>query len=303
MSETPYRLFDAVLARKRRLSPALARLTLAGADIRAMRTVAPDQRIKIFFPSREGAPSALPKRPDWLQTYKAIPPAGRAPMRTYTIRRLRAEHGEVDVDFVLHGATGPASRWATGAQPGDRVQIAAPNAAFTGDPGGYEWKPPAGVRHVLLIADETALPAAAGILEDMASWAEPPVTQAFFETPGRADRLDLPSWPSLKLEWLARDAGAPAPFEGALIARAAERAIVPARGEGAGEALAPIDIDAQILWEPAAPSSGDFYAWVAGEAGAVARIRKLLAAERGVDRKAMTLMGYWRRGRALDDAA
>ncbi|MGV8584389.1 siderophore-interacting protein, partial [Pseudomonas aeruginosa] len=90
----------------------------------------------------------------------------RPPMRTYTIRALRAEQEEVDVEFVLHGENGPASAWATHARIGDRLQLAAPNRQYGDDPGGYEWKPPAGVRHILLIADETALPAVAGILEE-----------------------------------------------------------------------------------------------------------------------------------------
>jgi NADPH-dependent ferric siderophore reductase len=62
-------------------------------------------------------------------------------MRTYTIRALRREACEVDVDFVLHGVNGPASAWATTARMGDRLQMVAPNLAYAGDPGGYEWKP------------------------------------------------------------------------------------------------------------------------------------------------------------------
>ncbi len=84
---------------------------------------------------------------------------------------------------MLHGETGPASRWAAHAKPGDRLQIVAPDAAFDADPGGYEWLPPDGVRQVLLIGDETALPAIAAILEQLALHPDPPRVQAFIEVP------------------------------------------------------------------------------------------------------------------------
>ncbi len=57
--------------------------------------------------------------------------------------------------------------------------IVAPNAAFEVDSGGYEWTPPDGLRNALLIADETALPAAKGILESLARQPHPPRVQAF----------------------------------------------------------------------------------------------------------------------------
>lgn len=40
--------------------------------------------------------------------------------------------------------------------------------------------------------------------------------------------------------------------------------------------------------------------WVAGEAAAVQRVRKLLFDERGVERSRATVRGYWKRGRAGD---
>lgn len=294
----PYRLFNAVLARKTALSPALCRITFAGEEVRQMGVAAPDQRIKIFFPDADGRPAALPAE-GWQAAYQAMAPAARPPRRTYTIRHLRAEKGEVDVDFVLHGATGPASAWAMSALPGAPVQIIAPNAAFTGEQRGYEWRPPANVSHVLLIADETALPAVAGILEELAATPKPPATQAFLEVPSEADQIALPSWPGLRLTWLPRGGES----EGELIAAAAARALVPTQGAANDDRLADVDIDREILWELAEGEPGGFYGWVAGESEAVMTIRRLLIKERGVDRRSVNLMGYWRRGRALDDAA
>ncbi len=296
-SPSPYKLFDVTLLRKEALSPCLWRFTFGGPQVAAMKTCAADQRIKVFLPDAAGRPPALPDAPDWYATYKAQDPATRPPMRTYTIRQLRPEDAEVDIDFVLHGETGPASTWATHAQPGERLQITAPNGAYAGDPGGYEWKPPAGLKRLLLIADETALPAVAGILEQLAALPEPPQTQAFIEVPHNGDQIALASWPGLAVEWMARDENAP----GALMVLAAERATLPLSAPARGApVLADVDVDSVILWDQAAPQDSGFYGWVAGEAAAVLAIRRLLIQERGIDRKALNLMGYWREGRVLD---
>lgn len=291
--DTPYRLFDVVLIHRQTLSPAFVRLTFAGPQVAAMTSHAPDQRIKIFFPDSAGEPAKLPQE-GWLNAWKVQDPARRAPMRTYTIRALRPDVGEVDVDFVLHGDSGPASAWATRARPGSKVQMVAPNARFAGDPGGYEWRPPVDLADVLLIADETAVPALAGILDDLAARPRPPRTLAFAEVPNDRDALALAHWPGLSLTWMPREGRAP----GSLMVDAAIQA-APARA-GAGVAPPRVDVDRDILWDRATGASDGFYAWVAGEAMAVRDIRDLLIRDRGLDRRSLNLMGYWRQGRVLD---
>ena len=81
---------------------------------------------------------------------------------------------------------------------------------------------------------------------------------------------------------------------------AAQRAAVPVATPRPAPALAEVDVDQAILWDVAAPSDAGFYGWVAGEAAAVLAIRRLLIAERKVDKAALNLMGYWREGRVLD---
>jgi NADPH-dependent ferric siderophore reductase len=77
---------------------------------------------------------------------------GRRVKRRYTIRRARPDLGELDLDFVLHGA-GPGAHWGATATVGDEVE-------FQGPRGKLELRPaPA---H-LLIGDESALPAIAAI--------------------------------------------------------------------------------------------------------------------------------------------
>ena len=139
--------------------------------------------------------------------------------------------------------------------------------------------------------------AAAGILEQLAASPKPPETQAFLEVPHDDDQISLASWPGLAVEWMPRDENAP----GALMVLAAERAALPLTAPARGApALADVDVDSVILWDQAAPQDGGFYGWVAGEAAAVLAIRRLLIQDRGIDRKALNLMGYWREGRVLD---
>ncbi|MFG8484636.1 siderophore-interacting protein [Pseudomonas aeruginosa] len=302
MSQPAYLLFNVELKRREQLSPALTRFVFGGPEVAEMKTLAADQRIKIFFPDASGQPPSLPGGSEWYQAYRSVEPARRPPMRTYTIRALRAEQEEVDVEFVLHGENGPASAWATHARIGDRLQLAAPNRQYGDDPGGYEWKPPAGVRHILLIADETALPAVAGILEELAGEAEPPVVEAFLEVPGEADILDLPAIPGARLHWLPRHQAGIHSRNGERMIEAARQARLPERevAGGAAQELEDIDIDEEILWELASPESGSFYAWVAGESAAVMAIRRYLVQERGIDKRHLTLMGYWRLGKVFD---
>lgn len=297
--QSAYRIFDVRHAGKKILSPHMARITFAGEDVAVMATFAPDQRIKLFFPRADGTLPVIPNRPDWYDIYRTVPPRERAPMRTYTIRYLRADRCEVDVDFVLHGDNGPASRWALNAQPGDPIQISAPNANYSGEVGGYEWQPLADVQHVLLLADETALPAAAGILEELAGLETQPRVDAFFEVPDEADKLDLPSWHGLDLRWLVREgqAGEAYAYGERMIAAANEVDLPHDVLSGANaEVLVEPDSD-DLLWDRALSETGKFYAWVAGETGAVSRIRTALVKERGVDRRHANLMGYWKFGR------
>lgn len=298
---TAYRLFELELKQRIQLSPSMARLVFTGPDVRSMRTLAPDQRVKLLIPANAGQLPALPGNGDWRAALRNLPEAQRPAMRTYTIRNLRSAQGEVDVDFVLHGETGPASAWATHAQPGDRLQMAAPNALFAQDCGGYEWQPPAGMRQVLLIGDETALPAIAGILEELAQLSVPPQVQAYIEVPHSTDQVDLAHPAGAQLVWLARDILGLRHGEG-MVQAAKGLANLPSSPDSRSDALPlkEVDIDTQILWELAQPAGHTFYAWVAGESAAVMNIRRYWVGELGLDRRALTFMGYWREGRALD---
>ncbi|MCU0072807.1 siderophore-interacting protein [Pseudomonas koreensis] len=292
-SANPYKLFDVVLRHKQQLSPHLMRVTLASPAVTEMATWAPDQRVKLFFPAADGSPARLSQGEGWYARFRSMLVDRRPAMRTYTIRHLRAESGEVDIDFVLHGETGPASRWAMRAQPGESMQILAPDNRFSAqEAGGFEWKPPQALKQLLLVADSTALPAAMGILEELATLAEPPQAQAFFEVDSRDDMLAVPDWPGLSVQWLIRDHAA----AGTLMVEAVRQATLPVDASPVGQVveLADVDIEEEILWEIADTAADGFYGWIAGESAAVMSLRKYLIKERGIPRESLNLMGYWR---------
>jgi NADPH-dependent ferric siderophore reductase len=117
---------------------------------------------------------------------------------------------------------------------------------------------------VLLTADETALPAVAGIL----TWL-PAGTRArvWGEVPDPGDIRMLPTKADAEITWLIREKASP-------VVAAVRAAELPA---------------------------GVPYAWIAGEAGAVRALRHHLVGERGFDRRAVKFTGYWRVGASEED--
>ncbi|WP_158885442.1 siderophore-interacting protein [Amycolatopsis anabasis] len=245
------------VARVRELTPHMVRITLAGEQVREFVNGGPDAYIKVFFPlSGQERPVLPPHEEDrlsWYRRYLAMPDDVRPPMRTYTVRAHRPEQAELDVDFVVHGDTGPATRWAQAAKPGDEVAFIGPGGLYA-VPEGTEWQ--------LLVGDETAVPAIAGILEGLPDgqpaqvWIEldDPADKQQFETRGRAE-----------VHWIVRGS------------------------RGYGEAV----LDAVRAAEF---PDGQPYAWLAGEAGLVKFARRHLVRERGIDKRAITFTGYWRQG-------
>ncbi|AML59893.1 iron-chelator utilization protein [Serratia rubidaea] len=287
-----YRIFDVQLIEKRQISPSLVRCVFSGPQVSRMKLEAPDQRIKLLFPSAEGQASPLVNGDDWYRDYMAIPKAQRPVMRTYTLRALRRERQEMDVEFVLHGDGGPASAWATHAQPGDAIQIVAPNADFAGDSGGYEWAPPAQMRQALLIADETALPAAMGILEQLAQQDNPPQVQAFFEVPLAGDCVSVAQFPFAEVFWLPRDVG-PQQLHGTLLLESVRRRVtIPDSARAEAQSLAENSLGGDVLWERA-EGACSFYAWVAAESSTVKSLRRYLIGECDLDRSTVNFMAYW----------
>ncbi|ALB68996.1 iron-chelator utilization protein [Cronobacter dublinensis 1210] len=289
-----YRIFNVTLRRRVAVTPSLLRCVFTGPEIAHMKHEAPDQRIKLLFARPDGDTAQLPVSDSWYQDYLALPREQRPLMRTYTLRALRAAECELDVEFVLHGDTGPASRWASHAKPGDALQIVAPDGEFPGDSGGYEWMADDALRQALLIADETALPAALGILEQLARKPSPPRVQAFLEVPLAQDVQPL-RYPFADIHWLAREDRA---LHGERLLEAVKTAAtLPASALSAVDITQPETTDDALIWQRAG-GAGAFRAWVAAESGAVKRLRHYLTRERQLDPSRACFMAYWARGKS-----
>lgn len=289
-----YRLFNVVLARKQVLSPSMLCCVFSGDDVCQMKIDAPDQRIKLLFPSLNGTPSALSPEGSWWEQTKSIPEDERPIPRTYTIRRVNAEAGEMEVEFVMHGTEGPASAWAVGAQPGDALQIVAPNREHVENSGAYEWNPSPQVERALVIADETALPAAKSILEQLAQRDNPPQLQVFIEVPKQGDCIDLSHYTFADVHWLPREATG-ASYGEALLQAVKQHVQLPDYALTCCQEVQE-EAEGELLWDRA-ESNNRFHGWVAAESTSVKHLRRYLIGECDLAKDTISFMAYWSRGR------
>jgi NADPH-dependent ferric siderophore reductase len=198
--------------------------------------------------------------PAWNGNEFLLPDGRRPPIRTLTPLRVDATARTLDVEVVVHEG-GALSAWALAAEPGDAVAVSGPGRGYVVDHDASDH---------LLAGDETAIPAIGQLLGHIAAGV--PV-RVLVEVADPAARLPLADRADVDVTWLDLPAGSP---PGA--------ALVEAVG-GAADA-------------------GDIgpgtRVWVAGEAAAVQRIRKLLFQRHGLARAQATIRGYWKQGRAAD---
>ncbi len=120
--------------------------------------------------------------------------------RSYTVRKYDPGAGELEMDFVVHGDAGPASRWAVQASVGDTIAAGGPGPKKLVNLAG-DW--------FLVLGDMSAMPAIGANLEHMPKDA---VGYALIEILEEADRQELSAPPGVELRWLvnpdpARSAG------------------------------------------------------------------------------------------------
>ncbi|MGN7968351.1 siderophore-interacting protein [Microbacterium sp. 22296] len=292
------RFFRVRVARITELTPSFRRFTFVGDDLHEYGDPGFDQRIKVVFPTETLSLDAMPTGPDWWTAWRELPDEQRLPFRTYTTRAVRRADREVDVDMVAHDVLGPASAWIANARVGDEVLVFAPTVALTDVSFGVDFVPPAETGDYLLAGDETAAPAIAVILEQLPADATGTVV---LEVPTPEDCAYLPRHPGFSFLVAAR-AGRDRHAHLVAATRDAAFALTP---DGHGDEVEEVDIDEGMLWEVprtakggAALKKAPLYAWLAGEASAIKTLRRHLVTERGVDRRAVAFMGYWRSGRA-----
>jgi NADPH-dependent ferric siderophore reductase len=248
-----------------RLTPHLVRVHLGGAGVRTLleqavpeRLAATDAYVKLMLPQ----PGTGMRPPFDLPALRAaLPPEALPAVRTYTLRGADPAAGTAWIDFVVHGDEGLAGPWAAAARPGDVVAASGPGGLFrpSADPAVAR----------LLVGDDSAIPAIAAALEDMA----PAVHGvALLEVDGPGDELPLAHPAGVAVRWVHRSA-VPGTVPGAALV-AAVRALERPRG--------------------------DVEVFAHGERGAMQELRALMQDGWGIDRRALSLSAYWALGRAED---
>ncbi|REG85522.1 siderophore-interacting protein [Marinomonas pollencensis] len=147
------------------VTPHMLRVTLGGENISTMPEDQESGYVKLIFPSDSGRL-----------------------MRTYTIRKQRAD--AIDIDFMLHEDSGPASSWAKNAKPGDRILVGGPGPKKMIEESA-EWQ--------LLIGDMTALPAISVNLETLPASAK---GYAVIEVVSEDDIQPLNHPAGIELKWV-----------------------------------------------------------------------------------------------------
>jgi NADPH-dependent ferric siderophore reductase len=176
---------------------------------------------------------------------------GRSDRRTFTPRAMSAIDNTLTVDFVLHGE-GPASTWAESARRGDTIW-AGPTK------GGYH-TPPAG-SHLVLVGDDTAIPAIGTIIEAL----DPTVRAVVvLEVIDRDDEREVTALREIDPMWLHRG------------------------DDPAQTGMLTVNLLAGL----AVPD--DSFWWIGGERQAILSMRDLLLDDRSVPKERLDLNAHWR---------
>ncbi|MEV7592529.1 siderophore-interacting protein [Streptomyces sp. NPDC089922] len=265
-----FRFFELEVLRTLRLGHSFLRVTFGGESLSGFRSGGFDQSLSLFLPPAGTEHTVLPSTDEdtWFAAWRGMADEERPVMRSYTVREQRRTDAgavEVDIDFVLHGDSSPASHWAGRAQAGRRILAIGPAVA---ENKSVRFQAPAGTDAVWMYADETALPAAAGILDRLPAGTR---VRAWFEVPHEDDRLALDTAADADITWIVREGGG---------------------RERAGRVL-----DALRSAQPQDAQTAEApYVWLAGEAGTVRAVRRHFVQERSVDRRSVRFTGYWRLG-------
>lgn len=251
----PLRSRPLTVLRVEQLTPRMRRVVLGGPGLEAdfpFPDFAGADHVKLVIPDETTGVLALPEVVDDRLVRPAIPPL----VRDYTVRRFDADAGELWIDFVLH-PHGPVGRWAATAAPGDPVGVLGPRGSHV-YPSDYS--------RYLLVADETAQPAVARFLDDLAG--RPTTVIGLSATP---------------------EEFAPFGERPGVTFRSLQLAVDDDRGAALTAALASEALDDEEL-----------FIWIAGETRSLVPARRLLR-ERGIARERWEVDGYWKSGVAAHD--
>lgn len=240
------------------LTPGFASVTLGGPGVRDLTAVGNDQAVRLFFP-REGQNTL---RMPTVSNEAWIAQLMLLPRSVRPwVRNLtirRVRPADDEIDIEF-------------ALHGDTPMASWVRRVVPGDPAGIfdigtTYRLPEHAQGQLLVGDESALPAVLSIL-DTTPDALP--TEVYLEVARTADFRELDARPGIRVHWLGRDDAGLRPGE--LLLEAVRRAQLPA---------------------------GRVHTWVAGESRLVTSVRRHLVNDRGMAKRDISFVGYWRLGRS-----
>jgi len=166
------------------LTPSVIRVTFSGPQLVGLPAGRDGGNCKLTLPSAGQTLDSF---------VQEIKDGVKHPVRTYTVRAFREDELEMDIDFVAHGTSGPASSWALSATTGSFCGFMGPSpskvSTFNAD-----W--------YFVAADLSALPMAAATLESMPRDAK---GVAVFEVTSPEDRQSIDAPAGVEIHWLTHD--------------------------------------------------------------------------------------------------
>lgn len=231
------------------LTPRVRRITLGGAGLGRFPAVGADSFAYLLLPPAGRRELTVGPGFEWADV-RAMPRAARPRGAYYSVRHHRPDDHELDLDIVIHDG-GVASGWASDAGPGDAAALWGPRVLF---------RPPDDTDWLLLLADDTGVPAMLSILEHLAS---PVPVVAIAEVAAADEVRAVAVAPTVDLRWLCRDDLGPT--------------------------------TCQVLRTLSRPD-GTGYAWGGGEHAWIQELDRLLAVEHDLGEEQRSLTSYWRRG-------
>ncbi|MEU6855691.1 siderophore-interacting protein, partial [Rothia kristinae] len=256
------------------VTPRMRRIRLGGEQLGSfvpagLETTAPafrapsfDDHVKLIFAENGPVQAVLPRQ---LSEGIEWTPASARITRDYTPRAVDADAGELTLDFVLHGH-GPAAAWARAARPGDELSFVGPKSSM---------HLPAEISAMLLVGDETALPAIGRFFDERPVQAP---AHAVITVAEDTARQELALREGDSVTWVRQERP-----DGPGLLRAVREAF-------AGLELGP-----------------DPFLWAAGEARSLLPLRRWASRERAIPKTHQSVTGYWHvamdsSGRAADAA-
>lgn len=232
-----------------RVTPRLVRVVLGGDELSDFVSSGTDQRIKLCLP-RPGQPTPLGRS---RAEVFALPREQQPKQRTYTVRWFDAERLELAVDLIVHDHDGPGAVWAANVSAGAEIVTVGPSPSYRPDPAADP---------LVLVGDETALPAMSAIVEELSQEA---IAKVLVEVADAAEHQQVHSTADVEWTWLYRDGTEP----------------------GYARLLPEALRKAELGPNP--------HVWVGAEAETVHEIREYCEHELGLGRAALNALAYWRR--------